>query len=1466
MKTQSKKIISLAVFAFLILLSVFVSKPVGKLISNEFSSLVKSAQKEIYKTTSLQVSFKNLSPSIFSSVNLTGVSVCDDSDETVASIKKIKVNYSFWNLIHRRYENIISSIVIDGVDLKAEKLIPVITRLAENQNQEKNTQLDVNFFITYLKEKFEITIPLNVSVKNVTVSYENETVQGALDIKKIGLVYTQKRQQLEISMKSVLSAFLKSNGFKISSSINLQGLLLNGLNDSSLTFTLSDLRAGNYFFNKFNLKLFFADDSFFLDTIQNTFPLLVDCSYSLKDKKLSAVVKTENLSPKQVFSSSVKSDFAQLFQSLKIDSQASAVYQNGKLFWDLTGDVLAPDGEGWNLYSLKADGDERYFNIQNLSVKGEKYDASLNAGFDLKTLSLTGSAEVQKILLPNGNIISTELYFDPMDKGFMVFVPQVFIDDKVFTALQLNILPNVDSVDFTFEAYDYSHYENEEPSRIAVDGSYLFSSGFVQSSLSVNSFYLDSLLDTACKFLPLETSSKLQGYSSKLSTFMFSSDAYFSTDFNTFSYNVPYILCANTAVENQALMASVNGNEINLSLNDMNLVIGKNSFHASFNLDMDPSSSDIFFQCDFNAFNIPYHFSGNYLQDVLHVSGDYNLTLDVFLDGLANTENPSLYGSIIADSFPIPVLDQTFTTTFDTTFSYNKEQGPEVKIIRFELDEASGQLSTNPHAFISGTLNRYGAQLHDISYSDLYSVMNGNADVYVNQENGIFDGVGLSLNLSNSVTDESLSILMNASNPEQLPFSIDAFLHNYYFDCEIAANNISLNRWTYVNNENNTITASVSFTGTLEHPYVGVNIENCSAYFNGYIAKLTGAAYLEDELITADSFSINYNNLLFAVNKLNFSLDSYNGEMEGALLTELSNKNVDIPVSLKFYDAVKEQGKIIPQSCALTLSCPNLGGSFFKKQTGFFIDARKFGDLVTFSSSSNLGLNGIFNFSTKEINAELLSEGFMSMTAFGTVSETKIAIRLSKIFADLRNIFSYINLDDSIHVYNGILNGSINITGDIDNPEFTGACSVLKPEASITKVIPEKISTEKTMITLYQNEITVVENVYKVKKNSNLYAGCKIFMNKWNLDHIEGKVYTKEKASVPVTLDLIDAVIEGYASVDLDLVFEKKIFDVTGKVFAENAEARFNINMINRNKKKPPVITNCNVDVTLGSHAKLSVDPILRCVFVPDTSFNVVYDGELENLLLNGKFLLKSGDVSYLNRSFYIKEGEIQFTNNEISGLLNPLVTITAETRERDEKGENIRIIFSAQNQYLQNLKPRFSSVPARSENEIMYLLGQIVIGDSTNVRDFIFTASDYAISSTIGRKFENTLRDLMNFDIFSVRTNVIKNALSIGTDRENSSIKNYSFGNFFDNSTVYIGKYLGSSLYFDAMMHVTYNERVLSENFFRSGLLFQPELGFEMESPFGNIRWNIAPNLEALMKKQFVPDSSLTLSWKFNF
>ena len=245
---------------------------------------------------------------------------------------------------------------------------------------------------------------------------------------------------------------------------------------------------------------------------------------------------------------------------------------------------------------------------------------------------------------------------------------------------------------------------------------------------------------------------------------------------------------------------------------------------------------------------------------------------------------------------------------------------------------------------------------------------------------------------------------------------------------------------------------------------------------------------------------------------------------------------------------------------------------------------------------------------------------------------------------------------------------------------------------------------------------------------------------------------------------------------------------------------------------------------------------------------------------------VRSGDISYLNRSFYLKKGIMRFNANDPT--FNPLITVQAETRERDDAGNDIRIILSANNQYLLNFNPQFSSIPARSETEIKTMLGQIALGDSDNVSSLLLSAGDYAVQSFIGRNIENKLREFLNFDILSIRTNVLQNALKQGLSNglSFSAVNSVGIGNFLDNSTVYIGKYFGSDLYVDALMHWTYDDTRVGDTLTIGGLVFKPELGFELTSPFVNIRWSMAPDIDAIMNSRIVSSTSVTLSWNFSF
>ncbi|MCI6827279.1 MAG: hypothetical protein MR937_08200, partial [Spirochaetia bacterium] len=176
--------------------------------------------------------------------------------------------------------------------------------------------------------------------------------------------------------------------------------------------------------------------------------------------------------------------------------------------------------------------------------------------------------------------------------------------------------------------------------------------------------------------------------------------------------------------------------------------------------------------------------------------------------------------------------------------------------------------------------------------------------------------------------------------------------------------------------------------------------------------------------------------------------------------------------------------------------------------------------------------------------------------------------------------------------------------------------------------------------------------------------------------------------------------------------------------------------------------------------------------------------------------------------------------------------------------------------------------IPAKSETEIRTLLGEIVKGDSDSVTNLFIAASDYALQSLLGRSVENKLRDFLNFDILSIRTLVLQNAFksSFLKDKSQNKSEDLTIGNLLDNSTVYIGKYIGSDLYLDALMHWSYDESRQNDFMTPGGLVFKPEIGLEIETPFANIKWKMAPEFTNVFDRKLVSSTSVTLSWKFSF
>jgi hypothetical protein len=256
-------------------------------------------------------------------------------------------------------------------------------------------------------------------------------------------------------------------------------------------------------------------------------------------------------------------------------------------------------------------------------------------------------------------------------------------------------------------------------------------------------------------------------------------------------------------------------------------------------------------------------------------------------------------------------------------------------------------------------------------------------------------------------------------------------------------------------------------------------------------------------------------------------------------------------------------------------------------------------------------------------------------------------------------------------------------------------------------------------------------------------------------------------------------------------------------------------------------------------------------------------DGEFS---LQGDVGIQGGEIYYFDRSFYVRRGAISF--NEDEQQFDPRISVRAEIREVASNGP-VRIRLIADNSRLSEFSPRFESSPPLSNAEIASILGQNIVTGQTDDAAALSSAvrlpSDMAVQFGLINSFENQVRDTLNLDLFSVRTHVFENLVLGAIDGANYPLDNRppSLGQYLDNTTVFMGKYLGSELFLELLVELRSKNPLSSDIQSLGGLEVDSEFSMEWQTPFFLLQWNFFPrNPQSL----FVTDSTFEFSWEFSY
>ncbi|MBQ7619896.1 MAG: hypothetical protein IJS51_07175 [Treponema sp.] len=1494
MKFKARHIkIGICIFIFLVLLAVSnrLLLPIYNKVGFQIQETMQSVQNGLREKTGLAISYKSLSPSILSGVNLNGITLYDSkSGEAVASIGRLSLGYTLKSLFSKNVAGSFESLVLRDVEITIErgKNDFWLSVLNQGRNGGRPGLEAANLDGDFVKSFFE-----SLELEGVNLKLSSDA-----KIYRLRIIYKDKKNDV-FCESDISKAFLSANGSnKIdalvsgSFSVNLFGKKVSGVLDfssviprsldgSSAVLRFSDLNASGYRVRYVGFLAEYKDRKFTFKMLPSVRNVYAETSVDFESGNIVASLFSDSFNLGNLAQTSRDDKITESLFSMNfsLNAAASYNYKTGVFDYSSTGDIFVPGSvipaekfQSDTLVSYSFSGNEKAIDVSYLKTSGERYNLNFEGACDFTTKQPSGTLAVESVILPNGGEISTEIYIDKLENGFMCFAPQIFLDQNVFTAAQLNVLPSADSWDWTFEVSDYSH--ESEPGTVSIFGSWSPQTKAAQASLSFNTIYLDSIVKTSAFFAEENMKPLLNAGSEAVQSFIFSCDTFASGVGQDFSFSVPYAIVANTSRDDQMLILEADGNEDTFQLSRLEFVFGGQKLLMDGLVERFPESKERLLSGRLELNGIPYNFSGVSSKDRLEINSEYGLRFAFGTD--TSGAEAVIEGAFAAAGFPIRVSDRTFEISTETTFSYSLENGFSASVPYFDSRFLEGTSDLNPTLSFSASVDKTAARFDSISYSDIVSTLNGSGAVVYNFDGRILQNADYNFLLENSFGFEKVSLNGTIINSLQTPLNVGSilsgsFVKNLFFTLQLNIDSLRSERFYAGSSESDSVNANVTMQGSVSNPFVALDIPRAALTVQNKPLTFSAQAVIEDRVFSLQKASADWGDTEITGILANFDQKTWDGNLSFNIKTNFFGRVLNAKAGAVI-KAESPVDKGVPEAFSVSLDAEEIKAvqKGKKKPEKFHVGIMKIQDDFFLSSSPNIGVNGSL-VGYRDVSVSVKNDAPFNLNVDGSVGRNFLDLKVSDIQISPRVVLDSLGID-LVKIYKGLAVGGFELKGSPMNPSFHGQIDIPNAEFNFPNFFKKRASTPMVSLIMSGSQF-YTEPTRCHLQGQPIDVTVNVQMNRLAFESLDVRVQTIGNEYVPLNLNLSEMHVKGDFLADMTISLENDTIGVSGELTAKNANAEFGATRLNEIVSGLKLSDSDDddddgfpVDVSLriktGPRVQISYTTFLRAVVVPGSEIEVTYVGEDKRLLLDGEVPIRSGEIVYLNSSFYIKEGEIHFSDDDES--FDPSISIVAECKTRDEDSEPVTITLSVEKQHLSNLKPRLSASPAKSEREIMEILGGIITANADSAAAFALATGDYAIQTVVIRRLENALRDFFNFDIFSVRTMVVQNAVKQSV--RNSSGSGNLAGNYLDGTTVYIGKYFGDTLFADAMLRLDYDKNRVNNDYAYDGIAFKPEVGFELAAPFAKIRWSVSPDLESILNMKIVENTALTLSWKFNF
>ncbi|MCF7946372.1 MAG: translocation/assembly module TamB [Spirochaetia bacterium] len=493
---------------------------------------------------------------------------------------------------------------------------------------------------------------------------------------------------------------------------------------------------------------------------------------------------------------------------------------------------------------------------------------------------------------------------------------------------------------------------------------------------------------------------------------------------------------------------------------------------------------------------------------------------------------------------------------------------------------------------------------------------------------------------------------------------------------------------------------------------------------------------------------------------------------------------------------------------------------------------------------------------------------------------------LDLFFEDIKFDVDFLNtfVPEELHFKNGIIKGFLSISGNIKDPDFYG--ELFSDSIIMSNSFIETEAQAQNMYATVHGKNIDFSRFNTIISDVPVQTELSMSIEKWipSLFSVEFSIPKGKSIRSSYTFDTMKLTYAGSASGKLGLEFnlDTREIAVNGNILADNMEVTQTSKQASSIPFEENLERNVVVDLRLTTGKSVSFIlptkelPILKANAQPQQTLDIKFNSRTNTYEVVGSLDIKSGEIYYFKRNFYITSGNIDFFESE--NKFDPVVNLEAQLKEFDRNANKVDIILKVNNQYLSKLSPIITSRPVMELNEIAQILGTNILSSSNISSGSVSSAVAIATLASdivqqlgiidqldVFNNFENKIRNTLNLDVFSIRTQILENVLvDVFPGESPIYTADNPIGKYLDNTTVLLGKYISDSMFLQTMLQFNVNDSVNDGLFMTDALKMDVEFSFDWQNPLYDFTISTTPDLSSITG--ILSNTSIGLSWNYSF